>query len=318
MKNYGILNYDKVDVDNFTSENGLKIRRKLNPLLREIFKIATKGDIIVDNYPKLEDDKPYIFVATHNFVEDTISTLATIDRNAYLLFGTTNQLKVNPEMYAAWANGFIYVDRKDEKNRKDALLKMKKVLESGSSVLIFPEGGFNNTENLLCQRLFASPYILSKATGCEVVPIAPYNEFGKKEIYMNAGNPINLGAYEDKNESLTYLRDELATLLYENLENHAPHIKRSDLGDNPRLDYMEERKNEYLKTRWTEDVWDEELTIYRDHVEREFDSIDEDLKNVHIDKNNAYVMAPVLSRIQTKEKYDFKSYMHENWNKNVR
>jgi len=179
------MGFKNATVDNFTSDIGMGLRKKINPVLRRLLKIVTKGELIVDNYPKLEEDVPYIFVSTHNFVEDTIANLSTIDRNAYLLFGTTDQLEVNPEMYAAWLNGFIYVDRENPQNRKDALLKMQRVLENGNSVLIFAEGGFNNTENLLCQKLFASPYILSKVTGAKVVPIAPFNEFGSDKIYMN-------------------------------------------------------------------------------------------------------------------------------------
>lgn len=314
MKNYGILKFKDSNVENFTSDVGIKIRKKINPLLRVAFKIAAKGKVIVDKYPELEDGVPYIFVSTHNFVEDTISNLAIIDRNAYLLFGTTDQLEINPQMYAAWANGFIYVNREDKENRNSALSKMKRILDAKSSVLIFAEGGFNNTENLLCQKLFASPYILSKTTGAKVVPIAPFYEPGSKEIYMNVGEPIDLGKYEDKEEALTVLRDNLATLLYENLENHATRVKRREMGSDPRMDYMEERRLEYMNTKWTKDVWEEELTQYFDAKDREFIQINEDLSNLELNSNNAYLAKDVLRRVKEK-RYDFKEYMHQNWRK---
>lgn len=315
MKNYGIMGFQNATIENFTSDIGMEIRKKINPMLRRLLKIATKGELIVDNYPKLEEDVPYIFVSTHNFVEDTIANLSTIDRNAYLLFGTTDQLEVNPEMYAAWLNGFIYVDRENPKNRKDALLKMQRVLENGNSVLIFAEGGFNNTENLLCQKLFASPYILSKITGAKVVPIAPFNEFGSDKIYMNVGEPIDLSKYDNQKEALFDLRDSLATLLYESIEKHSTPIVRSELGRDPRLDYMEQRRQEYLKTKWTKDVWDEELTRYFDAEDREYNSVQESMDNIIVTSDNASIMAPVLVKRLEAKKYDFKKYMHENWNK---
>ena len=314
MKNYGILKYSNVGVDDFTSETGLKIRRELNPVLRVVFKAATKGNVIIENYPKLEKDCQYIFVSTHNFVEDSIANLSVIDRNAYLLFGTTDQLKVNKEMYAAWANGFIYVDRQNNVSRKEALLKMKRVLDSGTSVLIFAEGGFNNSENLLCLKLFASPYILSKQTGIKVVPIAPFYEPGTNDIYINAGEPLDLTRFDDKKEALTLLRDNLATLLYENIFKYASRIKRQELGDDPRLDYMESRRKEYLKTNWTKDVWDEELTQYLDDYDKEILAINNDLSKLNLNINNSYLAKDVLKRVKEK-KYDFKKYMHENWNK---
>ena len=61
MKNYGILKYNNVGVDDFTSNIGLELRKKINPLLRRLLKLAVKGELIVDRYPKLEKDKPYIF-----------------------------------------------------------------------------------------------------------------------------------------------------------------------------------------------------------------------------------------------------------------
>lgn len=315
MKNYGIIGFQNATIDNFTSDIGMEIRKKINPFLRKVLKVVTKGELIIDNYPKLEDDVPYIFVSTHNFVEDTIANLSTIDRNAYLLFGTTDQLEVNPEMYAAWLNGFIYVDREDSQNRKDALLKMQRVLENGNSVLIFAEGGFNNTENLLCQKLFASPYILSKVTKAKVVPIAPFNEFGSDKIYMNVGEPMDLSKYDNQKEALLDLRDSLATLLYESIEKHSTPIVRSELSKDPRLDYMEQRRQEYLKTKWTKDVWDEELTRYFDAEDREYNSVQESMDNIKVTSENAHIMAPILVKRLEDKKYDFKKYMHENWNK---
>lgn len=315
MKNYGILKFKTADVDNFTSDIGMKIRKKINPALRKVLLKAVKGNVIVDRYPKLEKDKPYIFVSLHNFVEDTIANLAVIDRCTYVLFGTTDQLEVNKQVYAAWLNGFIYVNRLDKQSRNSAIPKMERVLNGGNSVLIFAEGGLNNSENLLCQKLFSSPYILAKNTGCEVVPIAPFYEFGSENIYMNVGDPIDLSKYDDKKEALTDLRDALSTLLYESMEKHCTPIIRENLSEDPRMDYMEQRRQEYAKTKWTKDVWDEELTQYLDAADKEHLAVMESMDDIIITPQNAEIMGPVLVRRKEDKKYNFKNYMHQNWNK---
>lgn len=315
MRNYGIIRFRKANVDNFTSNIGMNIRRIMNPMFRRVLKLGTKNKIVVDRYPKLEDNVPYIFVSTHHFVDDSVANLATIDRNAYLLFGTTDQLEVNPITYAAWANGFIYVDRSSAESRKSAVDKMLRVLNNGNSVLVFAEGGFNNTENLLVQKLFASPYILARETGLKVVPIAPFYEYGSDTIYMNAGDPMDLATYEDKKEALRDLRDALATLTYENIEKHSTPIVRSELGSDPRTDFMEQRKNEYLKTKWTKDVWDEELTQYLDEADREYKAVQESMDNINVNASNAEIMGPILRKRYEDKKYDFKQYMKNNWNK---
>lgn len=86
MKNYGIRNFKYANVDTFTSDIGIKLRRGINPVLRPILKAATNGKVIIENYPELEDGKPYIFASTHNFVEDSIANLGSIDRNAVFAF----------------------------------------------------------------------------------------------------------------------------------------------------------------------------------------------------------------------------------------
>lgn len=314
MKNYKLVNLLDADVNNFTTDKGIERRRKISNVLKKILKIATPEEIIVDRYPKLNNDEPYIFVSTHGFSNDIIACLASIDRSAYLLMGSTNQIEYNKLMYAAWLNGFIYVNRTDEKSRKDAIPKMERVLKRGSSVLIFPEGGHNNTENSLCNKLFASPYILSVKTGAKVVPIAPFYEFGSDKIYMNFGDPIDLSKYKDKTEALLDLRDVLATLVYENIEKHAtPYVRHEN--EDMHLSFMEQRRKEYLKNPWTRDVWEEELTRYLDKKEREYNSVMESMDKIEISAKNASIMGPILVKRIEQQKYDFKTYMHNNWDK---
>ena len=310
MKNIGFEKYKYANVDNFTSDVGIKIRRMLQKTFRLVLKCATKREIILEGYPKLEKNKPYIFASTHSFDEDIITVLATLDRNAYVLIGTTDQLEHNPAMYAAWLNGMIYVDRMNSSSRKESIKKMVRVLESGSSILIFPEGGWNNTENLLVQKLFAGPYILSKETGVQIVPISTFNEHNSKKIYIKYGEPFSAFNF-DKKEALIKLRDIMATMMYEQIEKYSTPIKRCDLSLDARYNFMEERKNEYMRAKWTRDVWDEELTVYKDFPLQQ--DIRAGFDNVEITKDNAYIFAPILVKRIEDEKYDFKRYMHKNW-----
>ena len=313
-KNYKLVDLLDADVETFTSDKGIVRRRKIAKVLKKVLKIATPEKIIIDRYPELNPDEPYIFVSTHGFSNDIIACLASIDRSAYLLMGSTNQVEYNRLMYAAWLNGFIYVNRTDEKSRKQAIPKMERILKSGSSVLVFPEGGHNNTENNLVNKLFASPYILAARTSCKVVPIAPFYEFGSDKIYMNFGDPIDLAKYEDKKEALQDLRDIFATMVYENIEKHSTPYVRPE-GRDIHMDFMEQRRQEYLKNPWTRDVWEEELTRYLDAEERESVSVMESMDQINIDKDNASIMGPILVKRQEQKKYDFKEYMHRNWNK---
>ena len=317
MKNIGLEKVKANNVDNFTTDFGIKVRRTINTPLRKVLKSATKRDIILESYPVLETNKSYIFASTHSFDEDIISALSIIDRSTYVLIGTTDQIDTNPTMYAAWINGMIYVDRLDPRSRKESVRKMERILNSGSSVLLFPEGGWNNTENLLVQKLFAGPYILAKDTSCEVVPISTFNEANSDEIYIRFGNPLNLSQM-DKKSALTALRDELATMMYDQIEKHSTHISRIELPSDARERFMEERKNEYLRVKWSRDVWDEELTVYKDKDAPSQENVRKTIDNIIITPKNASILAPILVKRMEDKKYDFKDYMHKNWNNSVK
>lgn len=314
MKNYGLGWIKTANIDNFTSKTGIKLRRAIHKPLQIVLKLATKRKIIVENYPKLEKGVPYIFASTHSFDEDIISNLATIDRNAYVLIGTTDQLDFNPTMYAAWLNGLIYVDRLDKNSRQESLKKMEKIIKSGTSILMFPEGGWNNTENLIVQNLFGGPYYLSKLTGAKVVPISAFNEMGSSKIYIRVGDPIDLSKY-DKKDALIELRNSLATMRFNQMELYSTPIERSKLSSDARLNFMEQRKNEYLRVNWSRDVWDEELTVYKDKNCPSPEDIRKSIDDVVITKENAEIFAPILVKRLDDKKYDFKNYMHQNWNK---
>ena len=314
MKNKGLKNVKISNVDNFTTDTGMKLRRVIGKPLRKVLKMAAGKKVVIDRYPKLEKDEQYIFASTHYFNEDIIAGMAAIDRSAYALIGTTDQVDNNPLMYAAWLYGLIYVDRNDPESRKQSVLKMEKVLNNGSSVIMFPEGGWNNTENLLCQRLFAGPYVLSQLTGKKVVALSTFSDPESDTIHIMASDPIDM-TNMSKEEALELLRDTMATMMYEEIEKYSTPYERSKYYEDIHMQHMESRRKEYLKEKWTRDVWDEELTVYKPKHITTDEEVRASLDNVHIDEKNAFIFAPILARREEDKKYDFKRYMKKNWNK---
>ena len=299
----------------FATPLGFAFRKLIKPLLRPILRLASGRRIHVETYPQLEKGVPYIFVSTHSFVDDIITNYAVVDRSAYTLIGTPDQVEHNPLLYAAWLCGMVFVNKIDPQSRKDSVEKMVRVLENQTSVIIYAEGAWNNTENLLVQPLFASPWILAQRTGCKIVPVAMYQEYKQKDIWYQAGAPIDLVNMEKK-EALSKLRDAMATMTWDLLANHAAVLKRAELGPEPRLSYMEERMQEYLCTKWTRDDWALEVTMYRDKaLPPSPEEVRASFDQVKITPKNAGIFAPVLVRRKEDQKYDLVSYLKANWRK---
>jgi len=309
MVNIGLIQLKKATVKTFTTNTGLKIRKYINRPLKYVLEKSTKCKIVLETYPNLEQDEAYIFASTHYHCEDIISNLAILDRNAYALMGTTDQIDHNPLMYGAWLNGFIYVDRWDKESRKSSIPKMERVLGAGNSILIWPEGSLNNTENLLIQKLFGGPYYLAKSTGKKVVPISNYLHPETNTIYIRVGAPLDLSKY-DKEEALDILRDAMATMMFEQIKYHSTPIERSKLTGDHHMSHLEDRRREYLKNKWTGvDKIIDELVVYKDKNITTYEDILRSLENVEITKENAYIMAPLIEEIQNIDKYNFKRYV---------
>lgn len=117
----------------------------------------------------------------------------------------------------------------------------------------------------------------------------------------------------EKKEALSTLRDAMATMMYDMIEHHSTPIRRSELAGDIRLAYMNERRLEYLKTRWTRNVWDEELTEYIDKTHPRSLEVRKSHDAIRITSQNSGLIAPILVRREEDIRYDFKRYMHEHW-----
>lgn len=245
----------------------MKLRRFLFPFTKLVVRSNTKlscgRSVIVDSRPKLVKGENYIFASTHYFTEDIESVIGTLDRNAWVLIGTTDQIENNFKMYGAWLNGMIYVDRENNESRKDSLKKMKYILDNGSSVLLFPEGGWNNTENSLTLNPFSGAYYLSCDCSKKIVPVSSIRSEIDNNIHVVYGEPLDLSIYKaNENDSLflknikkvaanTLLRDSMSSLIYDLLEKYTIPVEREKMQGDIRLKYCDDRLREYMKNTWS-------------------------------------------------------------------
>lgn len=305
------------NIDNFTTNFGLFIRRKFHKVISFVFLIVLrlhyKRKIIVENKPQVKKNKNYIYALNHSFYLDGSAVIATANKSLYSLFGATEQLDVDICTAFIWCGGLIYVNREDKQSRKDSLPKMSRVLKAGNSVLIFPEGRWNDSENLLCQKLFAGVYNLSVENNVEVIPVSIFNETDNKNIYVNYGKPIKLYTKE-KDEALLLLRNKLATMYYNQIVKYSSPFDRNKEQD-MHISYMDERMYEYSKAKWRSDYnWDEELFSYK-QGDVDLEDVWEDIDKVKITKENYHIFKDIIKELKLRKKYNFKDYMNENYHK---
>lgn len=156
------------------SKKGVIIRKIISPVLRFIVPFVTPNSkLTVVRRAKLPK-QPVIFAATHGFREDVEHTVVMAGRQAYMLNGVPLQLFHSFDGITAWLAGMVIIDKTDKESRSSCINKLVRVLELGSSVIIYPEGTWNKSPNELVSGLFPGIYDVAQLSGALVAPIATY------------------------------------------------------------------------------------------------------------------------------------------------
>ena len=277
------------DPNEVISKAGIIFRKVLNPVFRRLIVLTCKAKLVKEGMPNLPKDRPIIFAGTHGFRDDIAFSLNSIDRNAYVLYASIPDFFESIDGIGLWINGVVLLDRKKKDSRTASKEKMVKAIEEGADLLVFPEGVWNKTPNLVVQKLFPGIHDVASRTNAIIVPIATILEGDKG--YSKIGEPFNITQY-DRKEGLLVLRDILATLKWDLMEKYS-RAKREDFD------------GEYW-TRFLEDLiatanglYDEEIenvAHYQDKNEISAQEVFAPLDNVTITKENAYVLAKTLNR----------------------
>lgn len=366
MKNVLISNLHEKDVNHFTTDLGLSLRRNGDKPFKKLCNIFTnahivrqdngigftddeyfaslttnyiplenydikkgKNNIVVERYPNLDKDEPYIFVCNHTCPEDIETVLNIIDRNAYLILGSIESLQYNPEMYLSWLNGMVPFDIMDKGQRKQVLEKMLRVLKS-NSILIFPEGSHNYCPNKLVNHLFDGPVNLALQTNRKIVIVTLVKDDDNNVSYIDVGNPIDVknlaidmnGEFNSDEEiekhyvkGLTaIIRDKMATAVYYIITRHFKTLSRGDYGDIEEHLRMKKITKAFEKLKWNRDVFDAEYLIKKTAEEKEYEEIVSSLSNLVV-KDGAFISSNrdwILSQLDI-EKKDVANRMRNFW-----
>ena len=106
-------------------------------------------------------------------------------------------------------------------------------MEHGMSILIFPEGGWNKTSELLALPLWKGVYDMSLAAKCPVVPITHYvrdPEVLSKKNYIHTVIDDPLPLHElSQQEALRTLRDNYASWTYKMAEAYGRSTREAEM-----------------------------------------------------------------------------------------
>lgn len=320
-----IRKYLWADLDNFASEKGIAFRKSINYFLKKIVKLAMKNQLIIEEEQQLDPTQQYVFVSTHYFTEDVIGTFVSIDRQVYMLMGTTDQIENNFLMVAAALLGFFHVDRLDSKDRTLCFEKQNKLIDLSTSFINYVGGSWENSENELQPLSFSGPVRTSKQKGVLIVPRAAYFVKEEKKIYVRTGQPLDLKdlSEDDANE---IIRDTLASMHYKQICKHSYPIndivikdgdkefQTHDLPYDQHTYYMDQIGKEYWNQPWTRPFAVEEIGVRKRKIttlEDVYGFIDKLSREKLIELSS--IICDPLKRIDEDNRYNVVKYLDNNY-----
>lgn len=190
-----------------------KYGRKLNRLWSSVFFTLIFIKVQFVNKHHIKKDQQYIIVSNHFSYLD-IPVLGFIDKD--IVFVGKSSLGKIPLFGFMFRNLHISVDRSSLKSRGESIKKTRQVLELGSSVVMFPEGGIISQKPPWMGRFKDSAFKIAIEKQIPIIPVTlSYNhlilpddgklllKYGKAKAVIHP--PISVDEKDKK--SVTELRD---------------------------------------------------------------------------------------------------------------
>lgn len=246
------LELRKYEYDKGEPIKGLEIRKKIHPLLLELIKLErmlNKETLTIVSDDRTKTNRPIIYACTHIGGNDVQRAFEAIEDHAYLFIADLKGMYKDIMGLILHLNGAIICQNDDVKgkltegqlkeDKKIAKARAIELLNNNGNLLIYPEGAWNITPNLLTMEIYNGAIDMAAKTNSIIVPVA-IEEYDK-EFKVNIGANIDFSKKQnmDINERKQYLRDALASLKYEIISSMAP-IRRSDIPENYEQQFVQE------------------------------------------------------------------------------
>lgn len=242
-----------------TDSNRIMLLKDLiRPILNFIARFRIPYKVIIEQPCSLLPGRPVIYASNHFCFADTPIMGRITSKRSYILLGK-QQLGFSDWLYFI-LNGVIFVDRKDKKDMAASKQAMSAYLNNGRSIVIFPEGTWNLTDNLLMLPMKWGIIDIAKETGAQIIPTALDYDREQEKCNIRFGMPLVISPEDSNADAIATLRDTLATMRWDDWERKGT-FSRIDLD----MD-AERKKLHYSVEEYPPIDWEYESScIYQKH-----------------------------------------------------
>lgn len=233
----------------------------IRPLLNLIASFRIPYKVVIERPCHLLPNKPVIYAVNHFCFADTPIMGRITPKRSYILLGK-QRLGFSDWLYFI-LNGVIFVDRKDKEDMAASKQAMSAYLNQGRSIVMFPEGTWNLTENQLMLPMKWGIIDIAKETGAQVVPTILEYDRTQKKCFVRFGTPMIFSPEDIKAEAIVALRDTMATMRWEFWERNGT-FSRAGLNMDAERNKLFYSVEEYPPINWEY----ERTCIYHPHAEQ--------------------------------------------------
>lgn len=258
----------------------MKLKNIINPALLKASKLSIKYKIIKENICNPKNGHPIIYAVNHYSYQDTPIICNSINERGYILAGKQKLAFIDEIFFNLY--GSIFVDRKDKDDMLASKKAMEEYLNKNQSIIMFPEGTWNLTDELLMLPMKWGIIDVAQETNAQIIPVnLDYNR-EEKVCRVTYGDPILPDNYKSKKEQIDELRNIMATMRWESIEKQ-PILKRCDLDKEQARAEMKKVLKEYPLL----DAEYESSIIFKPNPTPE--EVFESIRNLEIKKENAFL-----------------------------
>lgn len=221
------------------------VRSYISPAVILLTKLRVRYHLIVTGNAEHESG-PVIYTFNHTNSADIPMACRVVKEHCKVLIGR-QRLFLSDRLFF-WLNSAIWVDRKDKQDMQRAKQDLINTLRKKESVIWFPEGTWNQTDNLLMLPMKWGIVDVAQKSGARIIPIILEYEKARNICHATIGESIDPSGLS-LSEGIILLRDSMATLRWQIWESKGV-FARTDLDIGQERLALEQDIKDYPPLDW--------------------------------------------------------------------
>lgn len=266
------------------SKASIKMKDIVYPTLLQLSKTKVKHKVVRDNKINLIPEKPIVFAVNHTRFQDTPVICTAIrdelKKRGYVFSGKQKLGFLDNIFFYFY--GSLFLDRTSKEDMAMAQKAMEEYLLKDKIMIVFPEGTWNMSDELLMLPMKWGIIKTAQNTDAQIIPTILHYDNQTMKCHVSFGEPRQVPKDANLKQEIDDLRDVMASMRFEYMEKTGTVLRET-------IDIEEERKKIFhvIEEYPNYDYDFEQSFVYRPYESPE--SVFAHTKKLIPNRNNAFL-----------------------------